>query len=107
MFFPIVPVDIVTNSLLIITAYHGGKDAPKLTDPAVYHCDSRHPNPLYFDEAMRMTNRNTKYVPVEDRKQSLSKIHVFKNKAEELANNTINESIPLAMVKIASMLPIP
>lgn len=44
--FNIIPVDIVCNSILILTAYHGNRKAQ--SDCAVYHCDCSHGNPITF-----------------------------------------------------------
>ena len=102
--FDVIPVDIVSNGILVATAYHGGDE--KSEKFQVYHCSTTSQNPLtaegYKDEGIK----GTLYTQINGQVIRPMRLPHYRTDLEFRANKFIWQDLPLHMLDAGTSLPI-
>lgn len=101
--FDIIPVDVVSNSILISTAYHA--DASNRELMTIYNCTTTAQNPITMEGYKDVAMSTLKFGPIHNRVFAPATIHHSRGKVEHDIRKTLFEVLPLRAMELVSKLP--
>lgn len=101
--FDLIPVDIVSNGILVATAYHGSDiDSSKLT---VYNCTTSSQNPLTVEGYKDVALENAIYFQVKGQVFRPIGISHTRSRVDYHFRKLISEQLPIYVMEALSLLP--
>ena len=102
--FDVIPVDIVSNGILVVTAYHGGdKNSEKFQ---VYNCSTSSQNPLTAEGYKDVGIKGTLYTQLHGQIIRPMRLPHYRSNLEFKANKFIWQDLLLHLLDAGTSLPI-
>ena len=102
--FDIIPVDIVSNSIVLATAFHGCEPNKDLS---VYHTSSSSQNPITIEGYMEVGGNMVQYTIIHGKIFKPFKIKFSRNKMVYQVKAALREELPVQAMEVIGKVPHP